>query len=280
MPNRTLKSYPKTQLILATKLLSVFIFMVILFSYFYYFLGNCSGFHEQGVYLDGKASGRLESLYFSLVTITTLGYGDFTPLGASRGVAVIEALAGLFFAGFSISQILSVKQDASIEYLLKSQIVQIYTGYLDNIKDSKERIIDAHRKNKEAGPVDISSLSSYHSNELYPSLIALQKLNGYTKHIKEIEMIESVKDHIDRAATHVEELSSMIKKYINYINDKSNEWKTKQTARALENIADNLDVFLTFVKYSKYENNNNYKNNDSYEKIINNTIKDIRNLIV
>ncbi|MBO2630024.1 ion channel [Shewanella algae] len=35
-------------------------------------------------------------LYYSVVTFTTLGYGDFTPVGFSRAVAAIEAFTGSF----------------------------------------------------------------------------------------------------------------------------------------------------------------------------------------
>jgi hypothetical protein len=38
----------------------------------------------------------LSSLYFSVVTFTTLGYGDFTPVGISRAIAAIEAFTGSF----------------------------------------------------------------------------------------------------------------------------------------------------------------------------------------
>jgi hypothetical protein len=37
-----------------------------------------------------------DSLYFSVITFTTLGYGDFHPLNNYRMVAIIEALSGLF----------------------------------------------------------------------------------------------------------------------------------------------------------------------------------------
>lgn len=36
------------------------------------------------------------SLYYSVVTFTTLGYGDFTPVGISRAVAAFEAFTGSF----------------------------------------------------------------------------------------------------------------------------------------------------------------------------------------
>lgn len=41
-------------------------------------------------------SALLNSFYFSVVTFTTLGYGDITPVGVSRFIAAIEAFTGSF----------------------------------------------------------------------------------------------------------------------------------------------------------------------------------------
>ncbi|WP_040697058.1 ion channel [Pseudoalteromonas citrea] len=41
-------------------------------------------------------SALLNSFYFSVVTFTTLGYGDITPVGISRFIASIEAFTGSF----------------------------------------------------------------------------------------------------------------------------------------------------------------------------------------
>jgi len=38
----------------------------------------------------------LSCLYYSVVTFTTLGYGDFTPIGISRAIAALEAFTGSF----------------------------------------------------------------------------------------------------------------------------------------------------------------------------------------
>lgn len=45
---------------------------------------------------NDNLSALLNSFYFSVVTFTTLGYGDITPTGFSRFVAAVEAFCGSF----------------------------------------------------------------------------------------------------------------------------------------------------------------------------------------
>lgn len=67
---------------------------------FYYFFGlrYAGEFHvfslEQS--LSENITFFFECLYYSVVTFTTLGYGDFIPVGVSRAVAALEAFTGSF----------------------------------------------------------------------------------------------------------------------------------------------------------------------------------------
>ncbi|MCU7941017.1 MAG: pentapeptide repeat-containing protein [gamma proteobacterium symbiont of Bathyaustriella thionipta] len=81
---------------------------VVLFSLF--LIGICTityfilGLVSNGVILQLDLSASLysnfitflECLYFSVVTFTTLGYGDIVPIGSSRPVAAFEAFTGNF----------------------------------------------------------------------------------------------------------------------------------------------------------------------------------------
>lgn len=56
-------------------------------------------FYVSGIILTGGFVQKIdlfESLYLSIVTYTTVGYGDYLPMGWTRGVAGIEALSGMF----------------------------------------------------------------------------------------------------------------------------------------------------------------------------------------
>lgn len=48
------------------------------------------------------------ALYFSITTITTLGYGDITPVGVFRSFACIEVLMGILYTGSMIYFIIRV----------------------------------------------------------------------------------------------------------------------------------------------------------------------------
>jgi hypothetical protein len=44
-----------------------------------------------------------DALYFSIVTLTTLGYGDMIPIGAGRYMAAMQGLTGYFILGIIVS---------------------------------------------------------------------------------------------------------------------------------------------------------------------------------
>jgi len=63
---------------------------LILLSAFFYSRGHLL---ENGVIFKPDL---FESLYFSVITFTTVGYGDFSPCGLSKLVVMIEAFCGIF----------------------------------------------------------------------------------------------------------------------------------------------------------------------------------------
>jgi hypothetical protein len=55
------------------------------------------------------AHGSMDSVYFSFVTLTTLGYGDIVPVtSAARMIAALEAVAGVTYMAVAISRLVSV----------------------------------------------------------------------------------------------------------------------------------------------------------------------------
>lgn len=59
---------------------------------------------------------NIDYIYFSVVTFTTLGYGDITPDGNGRVFAILEAISGFLFVPLLISQLINTTKDAGEEY--------------------------------------------------------------------------------------------------------------------------------------------------------------------
>src|SRR5205085_7136222 len=55
------------------------------------------------------------ALYFSVVTATSVGFGDVAPLGPARILAAAESAAGLLLLGCVISKLVSRRQEQLVE---------------------------------------------------------------------------------------------------------------------------------------------------------------------
>lgn len=83
-------------------LLSLFILylnIVIIFSILYMFLdyyqiGYIVDHYSTSVHQEQWLDRFTRSVYFSAITLMSVGYGDITPFGWSKAIAIIEAMVG------------------------------------------------------------------------------------------------------------------------------------------------------------------------------------------
>ena len=81
------------------------IVLTVLFGGFYYSHNTDFNFNGTPTTID-----FFDSLYFSIVTFSTIGYGDITPLGINRLASSIQALFGLTLNIAFIGYILALKR--------------------------------------------------------------------------------------------------------------------------------------------------------------------------
>ena len=81
----------------------------------------------------------LDSLYFSVVALSSLGFGDIRPLGFSRFLAGAEVIIGLSFFGIMVAKISSVRQD----YILRRMY---YSELIDGKLEEFVHQLEEHRK--------------------------------------------------------------------------------------------------------------------------------------
>jgi len=62
--------------------------------------------------VDLGSGQKLDLMYFSFVTLATLGYGDITPrTNLAHSLAIIEALAGMLFIAIFMARLVSLRSD-------------------------------------------------------------------------------------------------------------------------------------------------------------------------
>lgn len=99
-------------------LFGVWVLMVLSFATAYFLLssfGNAAGHgitFLPAIYDPWTRFGN--ALYFSIVTATTVGYGDLTPLGFSKALAGGEAVLGFLILAVLISKFVSHKQEIAL----------------------------------------------------------------------------------------------------------------------------------------------------------------------
>lgn len=65
---------------------------------------------------DGASTDFGSWLYYSIVTITTLGFGDYTPAhGWAQALTAVEVMCGLIFLGFFLNAVGSMKSEIDVE---------------------------------------------------------------------------------------------------------------------------------------------------------------------
>lgn len=57
----------------------------------------------------GETLDGFNSFYFSFVTLSTIGYGDITPVSRiARMMAVVEAITGMFYVAVLVARLVSI----------------------------------------------------------------------------------------------------------------------------------------------------------------------------
>jgi hypothetical protein len=78
-------------------------------------------FSVSDAFVAGTGQSQPDFVYFSFITLLTVGYGDFRPIsGIARSLAMLEGIVGVLYIGVFISRLLSLykpnpkKTDSSV----------------------------------------------------------------------------------------------------------------------------------------------------------------------
>jgi potassium channel LctB len=80
------------------------------FGFIYYLFSGDHSFIRYSTTMR-PVTGLLDNIYFSFITATSTGYGDLTPVGFFKVLAIVEVIFGLVLMAVVTSKLVSIKQD-------------------------------------------------------------------------------------------------------------------------------------------------------------------------
>jgi hypothetical protein len=98
----------------------------------------------------GKKAGKLsDALYFTIVTFTTLGYGDLLPQGFGRVVSAFVVLSGLILTALFVGKIASERQYAMLLLLQTSDHQRRLRSFEKELREARESMRIASTRNNQ-----------------------------------------------------------------------------------------------------------------------------------
>lgn len=141
-PSKTVRGYFHRFLIVIeqwslARLLSLFAGVIFLFAVIFYLLGGLWGGADAA---HANPLSFSDALYFSVVTISSLGYGDVLPVGWSRLFAASEVLLGLAIMGIIVAKLSSAGISHHVRRLYESDIRLRLTELADDFGFLAEKL--------------------------------------------------------------------------------------------------------------------------------------------
>lgn len=84
-----------------------------------------------------------DAIYFSVVTVSSLGYGDFRPVGFGRIVAVLEVIYGLVFLAIIVSKLASERTSTLTKLVYASDTQRRLLEFIDSASERNEKLEEA-----------------------------------------------------------------------------------------------------------------------------------------
>jgi hypothetical protein len=94
---------------------------------------------------SSKVISFADSLYFSVVTISSLGYGDYRPVGYGRVVAAAEVIVGLVLIALIVSKLASDRTSTYVRLLYTSDSERRLKEFKLDVQARLESLRTAHK---------------------------------------------------------------------------------------------------------------------------------------
>lgn len=229
-----------------TFLFSIIFIILIGFSYFSLSIIS-NGLLYQGKPLLLNLEGFFLAEYFSFTMLVSQGFGDLYPLGLSRLIAGIEAVAGWLLFGIIVSKIVGVKQERILEevYALsfEEKVNRLRSTLFLFRRDAKiiiERISEGHASMHELKNV-WPTLSTFD----VALIDALKLLYSPTSNNTKMKYARTIDNHhLELLLDSIERSLNRAVQLISVLNKHKVSWKENSVVMKLASIRENIQKVI------------------------------------
>jgi hypothetical protein len=230
------------------RILSVWLMIVLSFGIIYYGLSYTNQhLIYNGEPLGNDALGLGNAIYFSFITATTIGYGDIAPFGASKVLAILEALTSMILFGVFIGKIVSVKQEQILEEIEELSLEEATNKAISDLylfRNQAKEIIGKKFNLKEI-EMTLQSLRS--------SLVQFNgsKIKVQEDHDKALMRLELISNSINFSLSRFVELLEAIRKH-------KTDWKNESTTPTVAECQKTLETL--YAQYNLVKSDDELSN--------------------
>lgn len=139
--------------------------LAILFAFGYFMFATIGDIRHHGpaelVAIDNVWSRFFNSLYFSVITATSTGYGDITPRGLTKAVAGMQSISGLFVFAVFVTKLVSHRQELALREVHKLTFEDVFHNIREGlfiIRKDFDGLIDRANQHKKLNEEDWDTL--------------------------------------------------------------------------------------------------------------------------
>ncbi len=227
---------------------------MIVFGIVYYFLSFSPqhALYDKNRSLSPGITGFTTAEYFSFITALSVGYGDVTPIGFARLLAVFEAVMSMIFLGILISKLVSVKQEMILEEVydisFEEKISRLRSGLYLFRSDANKTIDKIHLKQitkravQDLWLITVTLDTSLH--DIHKFLLP-KKTEKYLKTIDSLKM-ELLLNSIELSLAKLQDLLDALNAY-------NLDWRNAMTLESINSIINTTELIYGYYKNKNLE---------------------------